>query len=293
MNYKLLPPRPDINDAMSILNISNSPSGFRQILQHIAYDGLGLFIPVVKDLIKSTDDRIIKKEILGMEVIEIDSSRIDPNKSWEDNKLERLLGFCKVGKCSVLSEDNQGQYYYLRVDSVIHNDLEHYMLGFVREFSEELREEKLKEFPSVAEIEDDEDLLAERERLGEYVDYFKIGYSFPNLDRAYFDRQELIEFAESFNDVGLIKNSQAQEPSLVDESLNKTALKVIGLLMLHLNKGKYTNNGKPNRSQLKGLLLELAREHKIKDFGLNNADELILKRAWDYIEEQKIDEPDF
>jgi len=213
VNYKLLPPRPDINDAMSILNIPNSPSGFKQILQHVAYDGLGLFIPVVKDLIKSTDDRITKKTIIGMEVIEIDSSRIDPNKSWEDNKLERLLGFCKVGKCSVAKMYNS-EDYVLRVDSVIHNGLEYYTLEAVSKFSEELREEKLKEFPNIAEIEDDEDLLAERERLGEYVDSYKIGHSIPNLNRVYFDRQELIEFAESFNDVGLIKNSQIKESNV-------------------------------------------------------------------------------
>lgn len=292
MNYKLLPPRPDISDAMSILNIPNSPSGFKQILQHVAYDGLGLFIPVVKDLIKSTDDRIIKKEILGMEVIEIDSSKINPHTSWQENQVERLVGFCKVGRCSVAKMHNS-EDYLLRVDSFIHNSLEYYTLESVSKFSEELREEKLKEFPNIAEIEDDEGLLAESERLGEYVDSYKIGHSIPNLNRAYFDRQELIEFAESFNDVGVIKNSQAQEPSLVDESLNKTALKVIGLLMLHLNKGKYTNNGKPNRSQLKGLLLELASKHNIKNYGLDSADERILKRAWDYIEEQKIDEPDF
>lgn len=214
MNYKLLPPRPDINDAMSILNIPNSPSGFKQILQHVAYDGLGLFIPVVKDIIKTTDDRIIKKEILGMDVIQIDSSRINPNTSWEENQVERLVGFCKVGKCSVLSEDNQGQDYYLRVDSVVNDGLEHYMLDFVFDFSEDLREKLLKKFPTIKEIGDDEDLLAERERLGEYVDSYKIGHLIPNLNSAYFDRQELIEFAESFNDVGVIKNSQINESNV-------------------------------------------------------------------------------
>ncbi len=87
----------------------------------------------------------------------------------------------------------------------------------------------------------------------------------------------------------LIKPKLDKNLTSDNEAPSKTALKVIGLLMHHLNSGKYSNNGKPNKSQIKELLLELAKEHKIDSYGLRKADERILNDAFLYMNEQKED----
>lgn len=75
------------------------------------------------------------------------------------------------------------------------------------------------------------------------------------------------------------------------EALNKTALKVIGLFMYDLSERgkKYTNNGQPNKSQIKDFLQTLATKYKIDDHGLRKVDERLLTNALNYFNEQKID----
>ena len=80
-----------------------------------------------------------------------------------------------------------------------------------------------------------------------------------------------------------------QQPTSKGEAPSKTALKVIGLFMLHLNKGKYSNNGKPNKSQIKELLIALSKDNSIDDYGLSKVDERLLTDALAYLKEQKKD----
>jgi len=69
----------------------------------------------------------------------------------------------------------------------------------------------------------------------------------------------------------------------------KTELLVAGLLIQHLaqQEGLYRSSGTINNLQVKNRLLELADEFDIKDQGLNNANERIIKNALKYLEERK------
>ena len=67
-----------------------------------------------------------------------------------------------------------------------------------------------------------------------------------------------------------------------------SALKVIGLLMHHLAKSpKYASGTSPNKSQIKELLLELAAELDVNNYGLSKVDERLLTEAMKYLETQK------
>ena len=77
-------------------------------------------------------------------------------------------------------------------------------------------------------------------------------------------------------------------PKNVSENPSTTSLKVIALLMHHLSKSpKYASGGAPNKSQIKELLLELAVELDVNNYGLSKVDERLLKQASDYLETQK------
>ena len=85
-------------------------------------------------------------------------------------------------------------------------------------------------------------------------------------------------------------SSNAKE-QLSDNLVTKpstTSLKVIALLMHHLAKSpRYASGKSPNKSQIKKLLLELADELDIDDYGLNKVDERLLAEALKYLETQK------
>jgi hypothetical protein len=90
-----------------------------------------------------------------------------------------------------------------------------------------------------------------------------------------------LELEKCLSVKGLPSKDASQDPS-------STALKVIGLLMHHLSKSpKYASGNAPNKSQIKELLLELAVELNVNNYGLNKVDERLLKEASDYLETQK------
>ena len=58
--------------------------------------------------------------------------------------------------------------------------------------------------------------------------------------------------------------------------------------MHHLAKTpKYASGNTPNKSQIKALLLDLAAEFDVNEYGLSKVDERLLKEAMDYLEDQK------
>jgi hypothetical protein len=80
------------------------------------------------------------------------------------------------------------------------------------------------------------------------------------------------------------EHASASEPA----KPSTTALKVIGLLMHHLAKSpKYASGSSPNKSQIKELLLELAMELDVNNYGLSKVDERLLAEAMKYLETQK------
>ena len=69
---------------------------------------------------------------------------------------------------------------------------------------------------------------------------------------------------------------------------NSTSLKVIGLLMHHLAKSpRYASGTSPNKSQIKELLIDLAEELDVNNYGLSKVDERLLADAMNYLEDQK------
>lgn len=69
---------------------------------------------------------------------------------------------------------------------------------------------------------------------------------------------------------------------------SNTALKAIGLLMHHLAKNpKYAIGTTPNKSQIKELLIELATDLGVNNYGLSKVDERLLSDAMKHLEEQK------
>lgn len=86
------------------------------------------------------------------------------------------------------------------------------------------------------------------------------------------------------------KPIETQTPEILEFSNHPSnaSLKVIGLLMLHLAKSKrYAAGDAPNKSQIKELLLSLADEFNVKEYGLSKVDERLLTDALRHLETQK------
>ena len=77
-------------------------------------------------------------------------------------------------------------------------------------------------------------------------------------------------------------------PAATEDKPSNTSLKVIGLLMHHLAKTPlYASGASPNKSQIKELLLKLAEELDVNNYGLSKVDERLLVEAMSYLENQK------
>jgi hypothetical protein len=84
------------------------------------------------------------------------------------------------------------------------------------------------------------------------------------------------------------QDSGQASPKTSPASPSNTSLKVIGLLMHHLAKSpKYASGTTPNKSEIKKLLLSLADELHVNDYGLNKVDERLLTEAMKYLETQQ------
>ena len=103
---------------------------------------------------------------------------------------------------------------------------------------------------------------------------------------------ELLNIDDVFileNDIKVraLKSNSDQRQSTSKPS--NTALKVLGLLMHYLAKKnkKYASGSSPNKSQIKELLIDLAVELDINQYGLSKVDERLLTDALSYLESQK------
>ena len=103
---------------------------------------------------------------------------------------------------------------------------------------------------------------------------------------------ELLNIDDVFileNDIKVraLKSNSDQRQSTSKPS--NTALKVLGLLMHDLAKKnkKYASGTSPNKSQIKELLIDLAVELDINQYGLSKVDERLLTDALNYLDSQK------
>jgi hypothetical protein len=104
------------------------------------------------------------------------------------------------------------------------------------------------------------------------------GYDTVTLDQIQVSKFQLEE---------LLTTSKKAPENRTDKP-SATALKVIGLLMYHLAKSpKYASGKNPNKSQVKELLLELAIELDVNNYGLSKVDERLLAEAMKHLETQK------
>jgi hypothetical protein len=112
------------------------------------------------------------------------------------------------------------------------------------------------------------------------------GYAVASLNRESDDEAIIDNLFINPNPSLLSAKEQTSSNTPVKPST--TALKVIGLLMHHLAKSpKYASGTTPNKSQIKELLLELAVELDVNNYGLSKVDERLLAEAMKYLETQK------
>jgi hypothetical protein len=112
------------------------------------------------------------------------------------------------------------------------------------------------------------------------------GYVVASLDRESDDEAIIDNLFINPNPRLSTTKEQTSDKGLAKPST--TALKVIGLLMHHLAKSpKYASGTTPNKSQIKELLLELAVELDVNNYGLSKVDERLLAEAMKYLETQK------
>ena len=98
----------------------------------------------------------------------------------------------------------------------------------------------------------------------------------------------LIDEVSIYVDPSSQVSSEEKTARVNNDQPSNTALKVVGLLMAYLAKSpKYALSGKPNKSQIKELLIELAEELEVSDYGLSKVDERLLTDAMKYLENQK------
>lgn len=146
------------------------------------------------------------------------------------------------------------------------------------------------------------DLLINK-KFSEVELFRELGPSLESSEQEYWKTAvELYDFSgwvdnkPPYRDLGLenvfVLRTQCNNSSLTaaktSELPSNTSLKVIGLLMHHLAKSpKYTSGSSPNKSQIKELLLELAMELDVNNYGLSKVDERLLAEAMKYLETQK------
>jgi hypothetical protein len=112
------------------------------------------------------------------------------------------------------------------------------------------------------------------------------GYVLASLNRESDD--EAITDNLFINPYPSTSNTKDSATGIPPAKPSTTSLKVIGLLMHHLAKSpKYASGTTPNKSQIKELLLELAMEMDINNYGLSKVDERLLAEAMKYLETQK------
>jgi hypothetical protein len=125
---------------------------------------------------------------------------------------------------------------------------------------------------------DDSNLWKTERELHDYNDELPT-YNMIDLSQICMKKIELEEY---------FSWSASSTKSIATEKPTNTSLKVIALLMHHLAKSpRYASGKSPNKSQIKKLLLELADELDIDDYGLNKVDERLLAEALKYLETQK------
>lgn len=94
----------------------------------------------------------------------------------------------------------------------------------------------------------------------------------------------------SYEDLFVVKDNKPKNLSInsSENSPSNTALKVIGLLMKNLAKiPRFASGTSPNKAQIKELLLDLAVEFDINNYGLSKVDERLLVDAMKYLDNQK------
>ncbi|BDX03097.1 hypothetical protein MACH16_18450 [Marinomonas pontica] len=122
-------------------------------------------------------------------------------------------------------------------------------------------------------------------------------FDFWKTEREIYDWEEnLPEYASITLDHVLVSKSAPTSQTLGNkpttsntrDNAPRTALKVIALLMHHLAKNpKYASGKSPNKSQIKELLIELAADLGVNNYGLSKVDERLLTDAMKHLEEQK------
>lgn len=120
----LLPPRPNVKEALKILGLPKGDKGIRQLYQHIAYDGLPAYFKGTLEAIKFDDNRVSYYDgLLGGKSVSVDPP-IDIKKPIKEQGVYRVVGDMRIANSNI-SVDWDSKESCLMVESFILDD-EHY-----------------------------------------------------------------------------------------------------------------------------------------------------------------------
>lgn len=205
-----------------------------------------------------------------------------------NKKYREVLIPCKMGVLHHTDPGNIIEQYVPLIDQVAYVDVE---LGQIIELQpSQIKQLLLNQafsevelYKTFLDIDDDTDgLLWKSEREIYNWEDEELGYPLPSYPDI---ELESVKVSKTY--IKQYKTQPSESKSSGDVS-SRTALKVVGLLMHHLAKSpKYASGNTPNKSQIKALLLDLAAEFDVNEYGLSKVDERLLKEAMDYLEDQK------
>lgn len=121
----LLPPRPNVKEALKILGLSESKDGIKQLFQHIYYDELPAYCLCMTWGIRTDDSRIkVEKDFFGGDSVFIDAEkielRLDEKGVFNFFTVVRMLDFSYIDESAFQLERfaiDDDEYYSIDVET--------------------------------------------------------------------------------------------------------------------------------------------------------------------------------
>lgn len=185
-DFKLLPPRPSIDDTLKILKLPAENSGIKQLFQHVIFDHLPMYFKLLTYAINVNDERIKQvRYAFGNSVPKLELSSVSDDET-------HYLEAARVGK-SRLSESFDGDSISLWIETFILDGEEYYPLELEECHDSELEKNDLERLDRLEESGIDisyEDM----DNIGMYISGYTIKQLNPSLNAFFFYREDIIKF---------------------------------------------------------------------------------------------------
>ena len=219
---KLWPPKPSLEQALDILSIPNTRLGINQLLQHIVYERLPVYIPIISYGININDSNIEQKDA-GFDLTYpnlIDSSY---GREYKD-----FTGRFKAGKSLLLKGQDED---VLQVETFYSDNQEHYPISIVMDINEELKIKELADYEKKLKLADNAEEIYYPEDAGHYITGYKIRQLRPPVKNLTFDREELLAFKKG--EFGKQHFTNHSLPPYIDKSDNYYAIELDIAIQAH------------------------------------------------------------